>query len=168
MVPPLTPSPPTHHTHRFFSLLIPADSEALLELRLLWRLEAFWYGGCQSVDIFLLLPPQAGAFDSLFGLGSWSPRISPLLRHPPPSYPAKFHVCPHPQGTLSKFTLGQLGLSRGPINLLRVGVGWGGPGGWVMGKRMRAITWGRQGVLGKGFQDSPFPHFNFSRIGSDP
>lgn len=88
----------------------------------------FGMGGCQSVDIFFLLPPQAGAFDSLFGLGSWSSRISPLLRHPPPSYPAKFHVCLHPQGTLYKFTLGQLRSSRGPINILRVGggVGWSG------------------------------------------
>lgn len=27
------------------SLFIPAVSEALLELRLLWRLDAFWHGG---------------------------------------------------------------------------------------------------------------------------
>lgn len=47
------------------------------------------------------------------------------------------------------------------------GVEWGGQGGWVMGKRMRAITWGRQGVLGKGFEDSSFPHLNFPIIGGD-
>lgn len=73
--PPLIPRevPPTHPTQRFSSPLIPADSEALLELRLLWRLDAFWYGGCQPVDTLLLLPPQAGAFHSLLGLGCRSP-----------------------------------------------------------------------------------------------
>lgn len=69
------------------SLFIPAVSEALLELRLLWRPDAFWHGGgCQSVDIFLLLPPRAGAFDSLFGPGSSEPPdISPPDGTTPPS-----------------------------------------------------------------------------------
>lgn len=84
----------------------------------------FGMGGCQSVDIFLLLPPRAGAFDSLFGPGSSEPPdVSPPDGTTPPSYPAKFHVCPHPLGTLSKFTLGQLSSTCGPIDVLRIG-GW--------------------------------------------
>ena len=57
--------------------------------------------------------------------------LSPLEATPPSTHPAKFHVCPQPQGTLSKFTLGQLGSSHGPVNALRVEVGVGdGAGSW--------------------------------------
>lgn len=37
--------PPPLLPHTLIPLLIPAVSEALLELQLLWRPDAFWYGG---------------------------------------------------------------------------------------------------------------------------
>lgn len=97
----------------------------------------FGMGGCQSVDIFLLLPPRAGGFDSLFGPGSSEPPdVSPPDGTTPPSYAAKFHVCPHPLGTLSKFTLGQLSSTCGPNDILRIGEGvkvGKGAGSWLKG-----------------------------------
>jgi hypothetical protein len=93
--------------------------------------------------------------------------LSPLEATPPSTHPAKFHVCPHPQGTLSKFTLGQLGSSHGPVNALRV-EGGGGRRGWVVRRGTCASTWGKQGVLGKGFQGSPFSHVSLPVIDSEP
>lgn len=160
VVPPLRANPlvgpPTHHTQGSSSLLIPAVSEALLKLRLLWRQDAFWYGGwCQSVDIFLLLPPQLKPFDSLFDLGSSTPQISPLLRHPSPStHSPKFYICPHPQG---KHFPSSLWDSRAQVvaqSMHRRVEGGGGRGSWVMGEGKCASTWGKRGVLGMGFQGS--------------
>lgn len=74
---------------------------------------------------------------------------------PPSLYPAKFRVCPHPQGTLCKFTLGQLGSSRSPISVLRVGVEVGEEDG----------SWGKERVQvpgrdkGSWHRDLRAPHF---------
>lgn len=93
--------------------------------------------------------------------------LSPLEAAPPSTHPAKFHVCPHPRGTLSKFTLGQLGSSHGPVNALRV-EGGGGCRGWVVGRGTRASTWGKQGVLGKDFKAPHFPTSASPRLTVNP
>lgn len=99
-------------------------------------------GGCQSVDIFLLLPPPAAASGSHFCPGCSEPPGLPLREAPsPPPRSAKFHVCPRPQGTLFKFTLGQLCSKRGPVDALpELGVQVG----------ERAGLWGRNACKGLG------------------
>lgn len=122
------------------------------------------WGGCQSVDIFLLLPPPAAAFDSHFCLGCSEPPGLSLPEAPsPPSYPAKFRVCPRPQGTLFKFTLGQLCSKRG-LTDVSPEWGWRWARGLGYGEGTRASAWGRQGVLGTAFRSSPPFGISFPRI----
>lgn len=116
-----------------------------------------WGCGVASVDVFFSFHLELEPWDSLF---RWAPStcadLSPLEATPPSTHPAEFHVCPHPQGTLSKFTLGQLGSSHGPVNALRV-EGGGGRRGWVVGRGTHASTWENKG-LGKGISRLPiFP-----------
>lgn len=89
------------------------------------------------------------------------------MRQPPPSYSEKFHVCPHLQGTLFKFTLGQLGSKRVPIDALHERR-WRWARGPVYGER-NTCKYLRETskVLGKGFRGSPLSNFSFSRISSD-
>lgn len=162
------PHPP--HTHTPPCMRIPPLRLSPLFLRHSWSWGCYGDGmhfsmgwGCQSVDIVLLLPPPAAAFDSHFGLGCSEPPGLSLQEAPsPPSYPAKFHVCPSPQGALFKFTLGQLCSKRGLVDVLPEW-GWRWARGLGDGEGAHASAWGRPGVLGKACPSSPLFCISFPR-----
>lgn len=108
------------------------------------------WGGCQYVDIFLSFHLGLEPLIHFLAWAPQSPQIPPCLRHPPPSYLTKFHVCLYPLGTLSQFTLGQLESSRGPISVLSVG-GGGGQGAWVMGMEYVQVPRGDMGSWERDF-----------------
>lgn len=138
--------PPTIHTDP--SLLLPAVSEALLELRLLWRLDAFWHGGGISLRHILLPPPRAGAFDLPCGLGFSSTQISPLS-------PTLLSLSPS-LGNIFQVHFGTVELKSWPHQSIKCG-GVSGKGSWVMRKGRRPGTWGRRDPGGRDFRAPAFP-----------
>lgn len=83
--------------------------------------------------------------------------LSPLEATPPSTHPAEFHVCPHPQGTLSKFTLGQVSPKSWPSQRTACGR-WGWTTGLGRGKRNPCKYLGKTRVSGKGISRLPiFP-----------
>lgn len=120
---PLIGLPPILHSDPSSPLIPAAASEALLELRLLWRLDAFWNGGvsvgrCISSTL-------SWAFDSCCRLGSEARKPLPSRVNPPPHTHTLLSslFVPVPGDTL-QVHFGTMSSRHSASTQYGVGVGW--------------------------------------------
>lgn len=143
--------------------LIPSLCLSSLFLRHSWSYGCYGdrmhFGIGGGVSICRHVPsPSTSSWSLFFRLAPLNPQISPHLRYPPPSYPAKLHVCPIPwEHFPSSLWDSWVQVVAPALYCVGVGVGEVGKGAGSWGKKHVQAPWGDKGSWERDFRVLHFP-----------